>query len=530
MIGAIAGDIIGSVYEHHRIKTRDFLLFHPQCTFTDDTVLTVAVADAILTGRPYQESIGEIGRRYPGAGYGASFIGWLFSDHPQSYNSWGNGSAMRVSPVGFAFRTEDKVLAEAKKTAVITHNHSEGIKGAQATALALFLARSGHGKQEIRKQITRRFGYNLERTVEDIRPTYSFDISCQRTVPEAIIAFLDSESYEDAVRNAISLGGDSDTLACITGGIAEKIHRLKKPSLRHKFPCSFRHPVCSGIVLQYTKMASGLMNIFLRRKTTLNLLIIGIAIWSFDTFVHIIVYKETLLDALFLKVSGHDLYLRLAILIASCLLYLVLMTNRVIEDKESQIENILNNVIPVCITNKDYEIIMANDSYWSIWGRAENKSLKCYEHRPGESCHTENCALARVLSGAKEFVAESKKEYADETHYFIVTARPFLDSKNKLAGIIESFQDITERRKLEDEKGNLISQLQASLEKVKLLSGFIPICASCKKIRDDKGYWNQLETYIRDHSEAEFSHGICPDCARKLYPDLDKTFPKKENR
>jgi hypothetical protein len=138
--------------------------------------------------------------------------------------------------------------------------------------------------------------------------------------------------------------------------------------------------------------------------------------------------------------------------------------------------------------------------------------------------------LTRVINGAKEYVAESKKEYANETHYFIVTARPFLDSKNKLAGIIESFQDITERRKLEDEKGNLIKQLQASLEKVKLLSGFIPICASCKKIRDDKGYWNQIETYIRDHSEAEFSHGICPDCARRLYPDLDETFPKKENR
>jgi ADP-ribosylglycohydrolase len=221
MIGAIAGDIIGSVYERHRIKTKDFPLFHPRCIFTDDSVLTVAVADAILTGRPYQESIREIGRRYPRAGYGGSFTDWLFSEHPQPYNSWGNGSAMRVSPVGYAFTTEDEVLAEAEKTAVITHNHPEGIKGAQATALAVFLARTGRSKEEIRKQISRRFGYNLERTVEDIRPTYSFDISCQGTVPEAIIAFLDAESYEDAVRNAISLGGDSDTLACITGGIAE---------------------------------------------------------------------------------------------------------------------------------------------------------------------------------------------------------------------------------------------------------------------------------------------------------------------
>ena len=272
------------------------------------------------------------------------------------------------------------------------------------------------------------------------------------------------------------------------------------------------------------------MNIFLRRRTTLNLLIIGILIWLFETSVHIIVFKATFWDALFLKVSGHDLYLRLSVLLVSCLLYLVLMKNRVIKDKEAQIENILNNVIPVCITNKDYEIIMANDSYWSIWGKPESTSLKCYEHRPGESCHTENCALTRVINGAKEYVAESKKEYSNETHYFIVTARPFLDAKNKIAGIIESFQDITERRKLEDEKGNLINQLQASLEKVKLLSGFIPICASCKKIRDDKGYWNQLEAYIRDHSEAEFSHGICPDCAKKFYSELDKTLPEKESR
>jgi PAS domain-containing protein len=265
------------------------------------------------------------------------------------------------------------------------------------------------------------------------------------------------------------------------------------------------------------------------KKTTLSLLIIGIAVWLFETLVHIVVFKETFLEALFLKISIHDLYLRLLILLTSCLLYLVLMKNRIIKDKEAQIETILNSVIPVCITNKDYEIIMANDSYWSIWGRKKNKSLKCYEHRPGESCHTENCALVRVANGANEYVAESKKEYAHETHYFIVTARPFLDSKNKMAGIIESFQDITERKKLEDEKAGLIAQLQSSLEKVKLLSGFIPICASCKKIRDDKGYWNQIETYIRDHSEAEFSHGICPECANKLYPDLDETFPKKGN-
>ena len=227
MLGAIAGDIIGSIYEQDPVKTKDFPLFDPRCCFTDDTVLTVAVAvaDAILTGRSYQESIRDVGRRYPEAGYGGAFIRWLHSDHPQPYNSWGDGSAMRVSPVGFAFSTEDEVLREAEKTADISHNHPEGIKIAQATALAVYLARTGYEKEEIRRQISRRFDYDLERTVDDIRPTYSFDVSCQGTVPEAIIAFLDSSTYEDAVRNAVSLGGDSDTLACITGGIAEAFSR-----------------------------------------------------------------------------------------------------------------------------------------------------------------------------------------------------------------------------------------------------------------------------------------------------------------
>jgi ADP-ribosylglycohydrolase len=224
MIGAIAGDIIGSVYERHPIKTKDFPLFAPHCRFTDDSVLTVAVADSILTGRPYMESMREIGRRHPHAGYGGSFIQWLYSRDPQPYNSWGNGAAMRVSPVGFAFDTEDEVLQQAQKTAEISHNHPEGIKGAQATALAVFLARTGRTKQEIRKQIKQRFRYDLNREIDDIRPGYAFDVSCQGTVPEAIIAFLDSASYEDAVRNAVSLGGDSDTLACITGGIAEAFY------------------------------------------------------------------------------------------------------------------------------------------------------------------------------------------------------------------------------------------------------------------------------------------------------------------
>lgn len=234
MIGAIAGDIIGSVYEHRPIKTKDFPLFNDHCTFTDDTVLTVAVAEAILSGGTYVDSVRRIGRRYPYAGYGGSFSRWLHSDDSEPYNSWGNGSAMLVSPVGFAFSTENEVLHQARMTAEITHNHPEGIKGAQATALAIYLARTGHNKEAIRARIKDLFAYDLDRTVDEIRPFYSFDISCQGTVPEAMVAFLDSNSYEDAVRNAISLGGDSETLACITGGLAEAFYGTVPTVIRDK--------------------------------------------------------------------------------------------------------------------------------------------------------------------------------------------------------------------------------------------------------------------------------------------------------
>ncbi len=224
MIGAIAGDIIGSVYEFNNIKTKAFPLFSPLSRFTDDTVLTVAVADAIISGLPYLDSIRRFGRAYPDAGYGKAFKEWLFAEKVKPYNSWGNGSAMRVSPVGFAFNTIDEVLKEARLTAEITHNHPEGIKGAEAAALAIYLARKGADRDIIKKEIHDRTGYNLDRSVDDIRVNYTYDISCQGTVPEAIICFLESCSYEDAIRNAISIGGDSDTLACITGGIAEAFY------------------------------------------------------------------------------------------------------------------------------------------------------------------------------------------------------------------------------------------------------------------------------------------------------------------
>ncbi len=247
MLGAISGDIIGSVYEGRPIKTTDFPLFQEHSVFTDDTVLTVAVAHAILEGTDYASSFKFFGRRYPSAGYGGSFFAWLFSPDTAPYNSWGNGAAMRVSPVGFAYDSVDQVLDEAKKTAEVTHNHPEGIKGAQATALAVFLARQGESKESIKQEIAQRFSYDLDRRLNEIRPTYRFDISCQGSVPESIIAFLESEDFEDAVRKAISLGGDSDTMACIAGGIAQafygEIPATIVSNVREKLPEEFRKVV-----------------------------------------------------------------------------------------------------------------------------------------------------------------------------------------------------------------------------------------------------------------------------------------------
>jgi ADP-ribosylglycohydrolase len=224
MIGAIAGDIVGSVYEGSGFKGKQFPLVGPESRFTDDSVLTVAVAKAIMEGLDYRAAVLELGRRYPNAGYSLQFKAWLSATAPQPYQSFGNGAAMRVSPVGFAFDTEEAVLREAGKTAAISHDHPEGIKGAQATALAVFLARTGASKQDIRVELAGRFKFELQRTVDQIRPAYRFDLSCQGTVPPAVVCFLDARSYEDAVRNAVSLGGDSDTLACIAGAIAHAFY------------------------------------------------------------------------------------------------------------------------------------------------------------------------------------------------------------------------------------------------------------------------------------------------------------------
>jgi len=220
MIGAIAGDIIGSVHEFLGQKSRDFPLFVHNSRFTDDTVLSIAVADCLLTGSPYADTFRAYARKYPDRCYGVAFWHWVCSDSRDPYNSWGNGSAMRVNPLAYAFQTLEDVLKAAKASAEVTHNHPEGIRGAQAAAVATFLARQGKTKSQIRDEIENRFGYDLSRTTEMIRRTYKFNESCQETVPQAITAFLDADSYEDAVRLAVSLGGDADTLACIAGGIA----------------------------------------------------------------------------------------------------------------------------------------------------------------------------------------------------------------------------------------------------------------------------------------------------------------------
>jgi len=226
MLGAIAGDIIGSVYEGIPIKRTDFKLLNQWCTFTDDTVLTIATADCILHKKDFAVTYREYCKRYPNAAYGGYFIRWAFTPGAGPYNSLGNGSAMRVSPIGFAYKTLDEVLKQAKESAQVTHNHLEGIKGAQAVASAIFLARTGKKKEEIEEFIEKKFSYNLGDRIEDIQRWYSFDPTCPGSVPQAIIAFLESENYEDAIRKAISLGGDSDTLACMAGGIAEAYYGI----------------------------------------------------------------------------------------------------------------------------------------------------------------------------------------------------------------------------------------------------------------------------------------------------------------
>jgi len=264
------------------------------------------------------------------------------------------------------------------------------------------------------------------------------------------------------------------------------------------------------------------MNKYQGIKTVAFILIAIVFIWVYESIIETVFFsQESFADALIFNVPPRDLYSRLLVIIACCSLILVLLKNRIIRNKESQLVNILDNVTPICITDFNFNTVMANNAYISRWGQEDDIQTKCYDQRPGEACHTEKCALKRIQNGAQEIIYETIKICGGEPRYFIVSAKPYLDFDKKLNGMVVNFHDITERKKLEKEKQKLIDKLQSSLDQVKLLSGYIYICANCKKVKDDKGYWNQIEAYVKDHSEAEFSHGICPECAKELYPELN---------
>ena len=247
MIGALCGDFIGSVFEWHNQKSKQFELFSQHSRFTDDSVMTIATMDALLNDLDFGFCYRRWYRKYPDAGYGRSFRVWAADDNSLPYNSWGNGSAMRVSPVGCFYDSLEQVLAKARESAAVSHNHPEGIKGAQATAACVYWALHGKSQASIRMLVEDRFGYDLNFSLDGIRETYQFDVSCQGSVPQAIAAFLESSDYEDTVRNAISIGGDSDTIAAIAGGIAEAFYKEIPPHIKDtvmsSLPAEFREVV-----------------------------------------------------------------------------------------------------------------------------------------------------------------------------------------------------------------------------------------------------------------------------------------------
>ena len=240
MFGAIIGDIVGSRFEWNNIKTKEFDFLTYRCEFTDDSVMSLAIAKALLAFSGNYDSLGdfavkamqEIGRPYPNCGYGGMFRQWMYSDNPKPYNSFGNGAAMRVSSCGFVASTIDEAILLSHKVTEVTHNHPEGIKGAEATAVCIFLARTGSSILEIRDYVDKHY-YPMNFTLDGIRDNYKFNETCQNTVPQAIMAFLESTSFEDAIRNAVSIGGDSDTLAAITGGIAEAYYGVPTEIRKH---------------------------------------------------------------------------------------------------------------------------------------------------------------------------------------------------------------------------------------------------------------------------------------------------------
>ena len=268
MYGAILGDMIGSPYEFDRgNKTKDFPFFDKGATYTDDSVMTIAVAEALMTAADKGvmnnepavkelliDSMQKWGHRYPYAGYGGRFRGWLTARNPQPYNSWGNGSAMRVSPAGWMFSDIEMTRKVAAWTAEVTHNHPEGVKGAESVAAAIFMARNGSSKDEIREYVIREFGYDFSRTCDEIRPGYRHVESCQETVPEAFTAFFESNDFEDVIRTAVSLGGDCDTLTCIAGSIAEAFYGVPdvlKQECENRLPDDLRE-----VLKKFTKAIS----------------------------------------------------------------------------------------------------------------------------------------------------------------------------------------------------------------------------------------------------------------------------------
>ena len=271
------------------------------------------------------------------------------------------------------------------------------------------------------------------------------------------------------------------------------------------------------------------------RKIFLFAIALGLLVGVVDTFLDYLFFYpgKSLLGLLVFDVPQHEIYIRTVILI--CFILFGFVSSRIIaQRKEAEkelltakatLENIFNNAIPLCITSKDFEILQSNDSYKAAFGTkpAEfNNPIKCYDSREGETCNSPECPLNLILQGKEEVSCEATKEDSDGIpKTYLVTARPFLDAKQEVVGIVESFQDITDLKRVETVKSELIDELQNALDDVKKLSGLLPICASCKKIRDDQGYWNQIEVYIRDHSEAEFSHSICGECSDKLYGTHD---------
>jgi len=258
MIGAMIGDIVGSRFEWNNCRKKEFDFFHPRCFATDDSIMTLAVGKALMQSKPDWSDLGaqavccmqEVGRPYPRCGFGGRFEMWIYSDEPMPYNSFGNGAAMRVSACGFAAKSLEEAKQLSKAVTEVTHNHPEGLKGAEATTVAIYMARTGNTKEEIREVIDREY-YPMNFTLDEIRDTYCFNETCQHTVPQALTAFFESVSFEDAIRNAISVGGDSDTLAAITGGVAQAFYGVSEEM--EKQALKYLDERLLGIYLQYKK-------------------------------------------------------------------------------------------------------------------------------------------------------------------------------------------------------------------------------------------------------------------------------------